>query len=191
VSGNARTLTQATGSHQPTYKTNIVNGKPVVRFSGAGSAKGMKASAFTLNQPFSVYMAVMMVQTASQASVSQARLLDGNAADSTVIYEASSGSWTVYGGTSNGPAVTPGTSIFHVLTAEWNGASSNEALDGAAFTTASTGTNNAGGFTLGCRASITQGTTSDVAECLVFASQLGSTDRSTVETYLKNKYATP
>lgn len=33
-SGTANTLSQATGGNQPLFKTNIVNGKPVVRFDG-------------------------------------------------------------------------------------------------------------------------------------------------------------
>lgn len=33
-SGNGNNATQATSGSQPTYKTNIVNGKPVVRFDG-------------------------------------------------------------------------------------------------------------------------------------------------------------
>lgn len=34
-SGNGRHVTQGTGSDQPTYKTNILNGQPVVRFDGS------------------------------------------------------------------------------------------------------------------------------------------------------------
>jgi hypothetical protein len=34
-SGNARHATQGTGANQPTYRTNIVNGKPVIRFDGS------------------------------------------------------------------------------------------------------------------------------------------------------------
>lgn len=34
LSGNARHLTQATGSLQPTYQTNQLNTKPVIRFDG-------------------------------------------------------------------------------------------------------------------------------------------------------------
>lgn len=34
LSGNAQHATQSTGSKRPTYKTSILNGKPVVRFDG-------------------------------------------------------------------------------------------------------------------------------------------------------------
>src|SRR5262245_37132262 len=48
-SGNGRDLTQATAAKKPTYKTNIVNGKPVVRFDGVDDR--LKAAGFTWNQP--------------------------------------------------------------------------------------------------------------------------------------------
>lgn len=51
LSGNANHLTQATGSNQPTYKTNL--GFPVARFD---ANRWMDKASFVLAQPFTVFV---------------------------------------------------------------------------------------------------------------------------------------
>ena len=51
-SGNAYNLAQGTGSLQPTWQTNIINGKPIVRFDGSDYLP--TASSFTINDTLSV-----------------------------------------------------------------------------------------------------------------------------------------
>lgn len=50
-SGNSNDATQATGANQPLYKTNIVNGKPVVRFDNTND--GM-TTPLTLANPYTI-----------------------------------------------------------------------------------------------------------------------------------------
>lgn len=50
-SGNGNDATQGTGANQPTYKTNILNGRPIVRFDATND--GM-STALTLVNPFSL-----------------------------------------------------------------------------------------------------------------------------------------
>lgn len=46
-SGNGYTLSQGTGAKQPTYKTNILDGEPVVRFDGGDYLQASTASDWT------------------------------------------------------------------------------------------------------------------------------------------------
>jgi hypothetical protein len=54
-SGNGNTVTQATGANQPTYRTNVLNGKPVVRFDGVNDLMG-KSSASSLGTTVTMFV---------------------------------------------------------------------------------------------------------------------------------------
>lgn len=61
-SGNARHGTQGTAGSRPTYKTNILNGLPVVRFDGGDV---LDVAAFTHGTKFSVFAVVVFRTTAA------------------------------------------------------------------------------------------------------------------------------
>lgn len=51
-SGNSRDLTQSNAAKRPTYKTNIQNGQPVVRWA---ASREMETSAFSVAAPFTAF----------------------------------------------------------------------------------------------------------------------------------------
>ena len=55
-SGSGNTVTQGTGASQPTYRTNVLNGKPVVRFDGTNDLM-QKTSATALANTNLIYFA--------------------------------------------------------------------------------------------------------------------------------------
>jgi hypothetical protein len=56
-SGNARDAAQATAANQPTYRTNVVNGRPVVRFDGTDDWMSTPSLTFGAFTAFYVYRA--------------------------------------------------------------------------------------------------------------------------------------
>lgn len=183
-SGNGRDLTQATAGKKPTYKTAIVNGLAVVRFDGVDDA--MHTAAFTLNQPLHYFLAVKLVTDPGGTDC----YFDGNTADSVLLYNAATiGTVRMYAG-SAGPTKTSVTwTNFRVLSAKYNGASSELSIDGDTAATGNTGAQNAGGVTLGARQTDSAGANADIAEVLVYPSALSTPDKDAVETYLGTKYA--
>lgn len=72
-SGNGVVVSQGTPVNQPTYKTNVYNGKPVVRFNGLPNPNSSKLS---LTLPITSNMTLFVVATPS--SVTKAYLISGS-----------------------------------------------------------------------------------------------------------------
>lgn len=61
LSGNGNDATQSTAAAKPTYKTNIINGRPVVRFDGVDdylSSTGVVSGFAAQDQPLTVFAVV-------------------------------------------------------------------------------------------------------------------------------------
>lgn len=59
ASGNNAHATQATAGNRPTYRTGIVNGKPILRFDGSSDRLG-GSSASAATKPFTVFGVVLL-----------------------------------------------------------------------------------------------------------------------------------
>jgi hypothetical protein len=144
LSGNARHATQATSGKRPLYRTNIVNGLPILRFDGTDD--NISAAGFTLNQPCT--MVAVFVQRMDPAG--NKGLLDGTSSDySRYLFVAGSGNTLgLYAGTTlNGPTLTVGT-VYHT-TAIFNGGSSSVRINGGSPTSGNAGSAGSGGITIG------------------------------------------
>lgn len=183
-SGNARDATQAGGA-RPTYKTNILNSLPVVRFSAASSQRMV----FTAHTGFTA-VSIFIVFNRASTSGDHALLSVGNTlmrldmvgggqlewwpdTDTTVIdtHNVSTATWYL-------ASILQSSTSYDVRLDLTSSAGTTVAVDGANQTDA------IGSF-LG-------GTTwpfdGDIAEIVVYDSDLSDTDRDLVEAYLQGKW---
>jgi hypothetical protein len=177
-SGNGRTLSQATGSAQPT-----LNADGSILFDGA--AQFMRTASFTINQPGTVYWLMRQITwTASE------KLFDGfTPGGRWLIQQRAAGAspqLEIFAGTSAGNvSLTLGT--YGVIAAVYNGASSLVQLNSAAPATIDAGANNfTGGLTL-CADNAAIPTVFgnfEVKEGLFFASAHDAATRAKVIGYL-------
>jgi hypothetical protein len=185
-SGNNAYMT--TPSRQPTFVSGALNGKPVIRFNGAQSLwlpSPVKPNSFT----------VFIAGKNSKPTESFSMILGpgGNNANNQLRWE--NGSQALFVGTGNNlPIITSSignTRVYHALSAWYDGYQMKVYRDGNlvsthSFTTSTTWDLNQIGayyssyFMIG-----------DVAEILFYTSALSETDRTTVNSYLKGKYALP
>lgn len=180
LSGQGRDATQGTGAARPTYKVAILNGKPVVRFDGVDDY--LKTSAFTLNQPTHVFIVLTLI-----AQAASAYYWDGNGQNLMAAYQRLQGLMTLYAG-GNGPEKTFGNGSTHIVSALYNGSSSELRFEGGAATTGDVSTSNAGGITLGARGNVAVFANIDVAEVLIYNRALAADERQKCERYLGKKY---
>ena len=181
-SGNARHLT-GVGT---TYETAEINGLAIVRFDGVDDQLSV---AFTCNQPHTRFY-VAKYRSAFTAQESFADNHSSVGSGRAQMYRPASTTIGMYAAGGITTATTP--QAYHVYGVVFNGASSLITIDGAAPVTGSTGTGagtNTGGIRLGSNASPGEWADADVAEVIVYDTALGTTNRESVEDYLKSKYA--
>jgi len=142
----SRDIVQATAARQPKIVsagalTITSNGTPGMLFDGVNDALGV---AFTLNQPSSRVMVARQVSHSSGsrlwdgASVNQAGLWQNPPSPNVVMFAGSSITLT---------GMTIGAD--HVVTEQFNGASSKGAIDNGSYVTGNAGAANATGLTIG------------------------------------------
>lgn len=208
-SGNANDF--VTDSTNPTFKTNIVNGKPVVRFNGTSGGDDLKNTT-----------ALSLLNNVGSATIF-AVCSDTNSGGGTAIHPVvhiSTGTTitnpraSIFTKNTSAQFISTGrrldadtgvqatstfSSGFHTLVndSDWTNNALQIYVDGVAGTSGtyssgggSTSATNSLGIELGSL------TTSfnfpgDIAEVLVYVPKLSSTDRQSVEGYLRTKYATP
>jgi hypothetical protein len=176
LSGNGYNLT-ASGSGQPTYKVNVLNGMPVVRFNGSNSM--LSATAFPFAQP----LTLLMVGDSTGGSLSMFEVAPNNGyralrTDSTTSFSiqdpelltqtvANMANYAVFGGV-------------------FNNASSINSYNGKAVAGSVGADSGAGGIALGYQP--TGGgqsyLTGDIAEFVGYNSALSQQDRQGIEGYL-------
>lgn len=193
-SGNSRTLTQSTEAQKPTYKTNIKNSLPIVRFDG--TADWMKSSAQTITANRTVFVVstngsannsdVFIVQDNGGAHSGELRI---DTSQLTTRVEVLSPNATKEGTKS----LSAGWSIFTMrisdnddnITAYVNAvAGTATSLAGGTPKTGSNYLITVGQFGLGF-----QYFGGDVAEIVHYERDLTSTEISNVHSYLNNKWA--
>jgi hypothetical protein len=142
-SGNGRHLLQGTDAARPTGQSD---GSALFN----GTSHFLKCSAFTLNQPTWVVMAVKQVSwTASDT------FFDGNADATGRLYQIASSPRILADAGTAGITSTPNLAVdvTGVVSIILNGASSSLRVNNTAATTGNAGAGNMGGFTLGTRGS--------------------------------------
>jgi hypothetical protein len=186
-SGLGNNVTQATGSAQPTYRTNVVNGMPVVR--GDGGDHLSKASVVTPNEQHTIMIVLKVSGTNSAAP-----FYNGNAgANGYGFFQDGSGTRGVlFGGAVAKSDGTPSATNFEIWTHQWNGSNSTFWVNGVEETLTDTATAPGAppnGDTLVMGLAGSNQWNGDVAEILVWDNVISAPDRTTAHDYLGAKYA--
>lgn len=200
-SGSGFDATQATAANRPTFKTNILRTRPVVRFDGTNDR--LLASLGTLNAPYTVFVVAKFAQTNQPASdydyvyvigadspdscSSISRLAASNPYGANDAYYSYSGTEPLQ----VGPVISGG--VFHLFSQiQDTGATKHKLwLDGASQTVDNYPNNISTNGELGLgvwRPGPLNFLNGDIAEFLVYDSALSTTDRQAVENYLTAKY---
>ncbi len=194
-SGNARTLTQGTAGKKPTYKTNIINTKPVMRFDGGDTLAA--ATALVNHTTTKTFFAVIRQTSvadqeffANDASGNGTNLRFRNNAGTQQIraivgqkiFDANTGiganTWAYYTTIQNATDSTSST-IIHRANGAVLGTSSSS------LTVNSAGAN----MYIGSIVDTGEYLNGDIAELLFCEGALTSTQYLEIENYLKAKYA--
>jgi len=185
-SGSGNNATQATESKQPTFRTGVVNGRPVIRFDG-GDRLQTAAFSSALAQPNTVFFVAM--DTGEQISE---YITDGLTTDARhAILLGGTGTRTIYAyaGSLPSPGEWGSIASFHILSVVFATTSSDIRRDGNYIAEAqSVGTNALDGLTVGARFSDEEWFSGDIAEIIVFDSELSLANIMVVEEYLSSKY---
>lgn len=172
-------LTQSTGAAQPSYQTAGMNSQPTVRFDG--SSDYMTAATTSTAQPVTVVMVLKLSVSAQQQLVQAGSLqLFSNGS----VWAVNTGSTSLTGG-------TPGTSPT-VVTMTATGGTATVYDKGTQVISGSSGTTDLGtplqiaAFGTSTRSRFLNG---DIAEVLVYNKVLSAAERSTVHSYVQDRYA--
>lgn len=181
-SGLGNHAVQATEAAKPTYKTAIVNGKPVLRFDGTDdfmaapaitAASGMTCfcvGKVTLATNFGMFFVLngAAFELRQNSTLGTAQLFAGAG----TVNGTDALGWHVYSFSSNGSN----------LSQLWtDGTSNGTRADGPVCGTPA----------IGARLAAVLPMNGDIAECLLYDSSLSVANRQSIEAYLKAKYATP
>lgn len=179
-SGLGNDATQGTAAKKPTYKVSIINGMPVVRFDGTDdvllcpaitAATGLSAFAVSkvavaTSFGMTLVLRVFTLELRQNGVTGNMQLLTNG---TTSIAGSAGTSWTVHSFTNNGSD----------LTELWTNGTSNGTQPNSA---------TCGTPTIGARSDSSSPFNGDVAEIILYDSDLADSDRQAVEAYLAAKY---
>ncbi len=187
-SSNTMNATQFTGGAQPTYKTNILSGKPVLRFSGSNYLNHPYSSGAIANSVFAVVKrsgGAAGWQTVIQASAPNTALAvlmgarTGNSVNwGTYFGSILNSSYSVDGSWAALSSVSRSSADISIVT---NGL--EELVVGSGYHSDAWERRQIGGVNNG-----SETLTGDIAEILVYPFAVTDAQRKTVECYLGNKY---
>ena len=173
VSGEGNHLKQGTDTNRPSKE-----GDGSILFDGVDNF--LKADAFTLVQPETIYILGKQVTWSSGA-----RIFDGDSVLSGLLYQTSGPPNVVlYAGTglaSNSDLIID---TYSTIAAIINGASSSLKINNETETTGDAGINDMGGFTLGAAGGLTLFSNIQIKECLIYSTPHDAATRAKVIAYL-------
>lgn len=181
-SGQGNDLTQATSGKRPLYKTNIVNGLPVVRFDGIDDFLAI-AFAASIAPPFTL---VIVAKLRSAWSAGNNAIADGGGGLNNYLFRATNNTSLYLNrviSTQIGPA-TVTTNSWMYISAVVNGASSSLRGNGGTAATGTLSGVNLTGFRLGSRDDDAEHGDVDIAEVLLRT----GTSYTDMQDYVKAKY---
>ena len=186
LSGNGHHVEQPTGSLQPIYKVNILNGHAVVRFDAADDFLASATFASELAQPNTVFLVNKWADTTTRTGFDG---IDVNKRN--MLYLTAADGFVAYAGTDQ--ALKHQIPVQHLRwnlhAITYNGAASTYWLNRAVLATGNPGTMGLTGITLGRFAAPNQAVSGDIAELIIYNRALSDAERQQVEDYLATKYA--
>jgi hypothetical protein len=181
-SGEANDLAQATGGLQPTYRTNVLNGLPVVRFDGVDDY--LTRATPTYAQPNTVFV---VQQFAAPTDGAYNIMFDGAGGSGHYITKVGGGdSRALFAGATL--AGSPATGNFEIWSASFNGALSELFVNGTSNIAGDAGSQSLVGLRVGAAFNAAGPFHGDIAEVLVYNAALSAGDRQLLEAYLGTKY---
>jgi len=187
-SGNGLDVVSDTGK-MPKLMLNVINGHAVLRFDAADDWMASAVFASALSQPNTVFI----VLKHNSGSVAGAENYIGSKASAVnannfAITNGTPDSWNIYAGTTldSGVAIDTNVNIFTLL---FNGASSTIRQNGVEIAAGNANTKTMGSLSLGYGGA--EGVNSDIAEVIVYNSNLSDVNRAKVEGYLTTKFINP
>jgi len=179
LSGNGNDVTQTTGSRQPTYQTNEVNGKPCVRFDGVDDF--LRCTTFSQAQPLTV-----LVVSKLTGSTGQKRMFDGNTSRFLIGLQLGANLIFYAGGEINYADAPPWpwryyTGIFH-------GSSSSQYRNGTLLGNGNPGTWSLDDLMVGAGVFGFEPWEGDIAELIIYDSSLSAGNLALLHSYIASKY---
>jgi hypothetical protein len=166
---------------RPTLITNVLNGLPGLLFNGS---KYLEAALVTLTQPDTILMVMKLVAAAG----ANENVFDGMSGRQAIIITTAPALAMYAGSVQTDGAIDTSA---HLVTFLANGASSNLRKDRVSVLSASPGANSiTAGWRIGSNSSAGGFYNGYIMELAGYNS-MSTTDRDTVETYLRTKWATP
>ena len=185
-SGNSNNVVQATTANKPIWVDSTLNGLPVIRFDGTND--DLSKSTFTggaISQAFYIFV---VIKPAAGGSGAQYNWDHANGTRGWCYTLLSGGTdYFNYGCAIDVNIETLPTGYVQ-YTFLVSGASSDIRRDKTSVNSNNLGSSTINGFWLGSRHSSVQYGNPDIAEFLIYDSNIGDTDRDKVETYLADKY---
>ena len=178
-SNNGWTASQGTGANQPVFKTNIINGRSILRFDGSNDT--LSTSDLGLSQPDTVLLVGKQTSKSTPG-----RFLDA-VINRQLLGLSTSGFFDCYAGSASLNDAVDHSGGFHILSMAFNGASSFGYVDGTQVVTGNPGSGGLGTTYLGSDSGsgVLNG---DLAELIIYNSLLSTTNRQNVERYLSTRY---
>lgn len=189
-SGQGNDATQAVAGSKPLYKTNIINGNPVVRFDGTDDSLNLgDVAAFDFGtNNFSIFMVGKNTTNLPGFFAKDTDTGDGNG----LYIQRQADKFSYW----NGSAYITITmdSEYHLFGIVRSGTGANQLelrLDGGSATTGTDARtlSNASNATIGAFSNLMFPLNGDIAEVIIYDSALSAADRQRIEWYLAQKYA--
>lgn len=168
-----------------TWTLNSTGAKPAQVVKSAsllfdGTDDVIKTSAFTLNQPVSMYAVWRMVTWTLND-----RMMDGNAVDSAIVQQtATTPKLRMWTGAYLAEDANLAVGAYGICTMVRNGASSLFQVNAATATTGDSGANNPGGIAIGASSDTTNAANIQVKEFIAFSAAHTAAERSVVRNWL-------
>ena len=176
-------LTQTTSSKQPTYKTGIINGQPVVRTDGTDDFL-QTAFGTVINQAVEVYLVCQWASVDDNGD----RIFDGET-DRFLLYDrdADSSSAFMFAGDNVGTGGIADTNA-NIWNLIYDGSNSELRKNDTTEATGDVGANAMDGLTIGAAKDDTFHKAVDFAEIFIYAQKLSASDRDDIHSYFSDEY---
>lgn len=180
-SASNNNVVQATGSKQPSYVQNILNGKPVVRFTAASSQTMTTSTNFA--SPVSV------IYVSRQTGGGNSRMLSGLANNWLLGYWNGCHQQAYFEGWVTSSCGTPAsTTSWYIQSVVETGSLSTYYEDGTQIASNANGVAGPNGFSLNGYLGTSEFSNGDIAEIVVYNRALSTAEREKIEGYLANKW---